>query len=279
MPFPRLRPGVTHSSSSWSLGRKIGAVLAFVIGGVVAGASGIMLFAPETPGAFALAPLPAKEPLALEPVAVVATEAVEAPSVVKSDSLDRCQRTAAAACEDAPKADQAKATPTDGKSVVALAPATTTPVPDDSAKPVAAASPTEASPPVASLPSAAKSPVEAALPAIFMVPRAIASVPQGLTSTMSSKSIPAIFLASRTVASTPHQLVSTALPALASSPRPVVTTTAVALPGPKVADAPEAAAAPTKPRKAARTQHSNQRRYANDYYRPSRQNFFSFFFR
>ena len=250
MPFPRLRPGVSYSSSSWTLGRKIGAVLAFVIGGVAAGASGIMLFAPETPGAFALAPLPAKEPVVLEPVAVVATETVEAPGTVKSDSLERV---------DAPKADQAKSAPNDGKTVVATAPTTA---------------------PVASPPSAAKSPAEAALPAIFMVPRAIASVSPGLTSTLSTKSIPAMFLASRSIASTPHQLVSPALPALAASPRPVVTT-AVALPGPKVAEAPETPAAaptPAKPRKAARTQ-TNHRRYANDYYRPSRQNPFSFFFR
>jgi hypothetical protein len=286
MPFPRLRPGVTYSSSSWSLGRKIGAVLAFVVGGVVAGASGIMLFAPETPGAFALAPPPAKEPVALTPHTVVAADTVEAPSAGKSDSLDRCQRNSAGTCDDGPKADPAAIAP-DRNLAVALAPAAA-PASDDRARPAAAASPTVASTPVAS--PADKSPAEATLPAIFMVPRAIASAAPVLASTVSAKTIPAMFLASRPIASMPHQLVSPALPALAASPKPVVTT-AVALPAPKVA-APKVAevppatapttAAPTtaaKPRKVARTQTTNRRYASDNYYRQPRQNFFSFFFR
>ena len=57
-------------------------------------------------------------------------------------------------------------------------------------------------------------------------------------------------------------------------------TTAVALPAVKVAEEapPAAATTPAKPRKAARPRNQN-RYYANDYYRPSRQNPFSFFFR
>ena len=113
-----------------------------------------------------------------------------------------------------------------------------------------------------------------------MVPRAIASVAPGLASTISAKTIPGMFLASLPIASAPHQLVSPVLPALAAAPKRVVTT-AVALPAPTVAEeAPPAAAKPTpaKPRKAARPRNQN-RHYANDYYRPSRQNPFSFFFR
>ena len=207
MPFPRLRPGVSHSSSSWSLGRKIGAVLAFVIGGVVAGASGMMLFAPETPGAFALAPPPESEPVVLSPVAVVAADVVEATNAGKPGRPDTCQGISAA-CDDAPKADQA---PADGRKAIASAPANA-PNPDDGVKPVAAAMPAAVSP--AAGPSAEKSLVEAALPAIFMVPRAIASVAPGLASTVSAKTVPVMFLASLPIASAPHQLVSRALPAL-----------------------------------------------------------------
>ncbi len=201
MPFPRLRPGVTHSSSSWSLGRKIGAVLAFVIGGVVAGASGMMLFAPETPGAFALAPPPESEPVVLSPVAVVAAEVVEASIASKSDSVDRCQ--GHSACVDVPRADQA---PADDRKAVASAPANA-PTPDDGVKSVAVAMPVAATEMAAS-PPAQKGLHEAAFPAIFMVPRAIASVAPGLASTVSAKSIPAMFVASHPIASAQHQLVS-----------------------------------------------------------------------
>ena len=264
MPFPR--PGV-YSKRSWSLGRKLGAVLAFVVGGAVAGASGIMLFAPETPGAFALAPPPpANEPVIPTVVAVAPADAVTSPSAAKTDSLGPCLR-GSTKCEGEAKSDQPAAASDDRK--LGTVRAATDPAAPEAAKPVAALSAPEIVKPVASTTSPVKVVPEAVFPAIFLAPRAIASVAPTLVTTM-PKAVPSMFLVSRPIASTSYPLTSPALPALAARAKSVVTT-AVALPA--AAETPPAAEQkPVKPRKTAKTQ--NNRR--NDYYH-SRQNFFSFF--
>jgi len=228
----------------------------------VAGASGIMLFAPETPGAFALAPVPPASEPAL-PAAVTVAPALPVPAPGVAERVDGC-RDAAAKCEvelrvEPPTAVPDDRTPADVK--VATAPAH-----GDAAKPA----PEAATPPAGTV---AKSPAETDLHADFLVSRPIASVAPQLAAAFTAATVPAMFLASRQIAATPHPLVSPALPALAARPKPVVTT-AVALPVPTEPPA----AQPAKPRKTQKRQAS--RPYSNDYYyRRQQQNFFPFFFR
>jgi hypothetical protein len=245
------------------LGRKIGAVLAFVVGGAVAGASGIMLFAPETPGAFALAPLPAADDPAIPTVVAVApAETAPAPSAADIKAMNVCLRGSASCEADAEAAPPA--TVLDDRNAAKVQTASA-PVHGEAAKPANA--PDSAKAP--SIPS--KDATEAALQADFTVSRPISSVAPQLATAFTAATIPAAFLASRQIASMPHTLVSPVLPALAARPKPVVTT-AVALPVP--AEPP--AAEPAKPRKT--VHRRNTRRTSNDYYR-RQQNFFPFFFR
>ena len=230
MPFPR--PGATYSRPSWSLGRKIGAVLAFVVGGAVAGASGIMLFAPETPGAFALAPSrSADEPAISTTVAIAPAETAPAPSAADIKAMNVCLR-GSGECEAEVTADPAAAVPGDPRP--------------DSVQTAAAPIQGEATAPKSTTAAAtpSKSAAETALQADFMVSRPIASVAPQLASAFTAATVPAVFLASRQIASIPHVLVSPALPALAARPKPVATT-AVALPVPAE---PPPAAEPPKPR-------------------------------
>lgn len=254
MPFPR--PGVTYSRPSWSLGRKIGAVLAFVVGGVVAGASGIVLFAPETPGAFALGPVSsADEPAIPTALAVAPAAIVPAPSAADIKAMSVCLR-GSDKCEAEVTADPAAAAPGDQRPDIVVRTATA---------PIQG----EATAPKSDTPS--KSASETALQADFMVSRPISSVAPQLATAFTAATVPAVFLASRQIASMPHVLVSPALPALAARPKPVATT-AVALPVP----AEPAAAESPKPQKP--VQRRTTRRSSNDYYR-RQQNFFPFFFR
>lgn len=262
MPFPR--PGVNYSRPSWSLGRKIGAVLAFVVGGAVAGASGIMLFAPETPGAFALANLPAADDPAIPSVVAVApAETAPVPSAADIKAMNVCLRGSASCEADAEAAPPA--TVLDDRSAAKVQTASA-PVQGEAAR--SANAPDSAKP--ANIPS--KDAIDAAMQADFTVSRPISSVAPQLATAFTAATVPAAFLASRQIASMPHTLVSPVLPALAARPKPVVTT-AVALPVPAE---PPPAAEPAKPRKT--VQRRSTRRTSNDYYRRQR-DFFPFFFR
>jgi len=259
MPFPR--PGASYSRPSWSVGRKIGAVVAFVIGGAVAGASGIMLFAPETPGAFALAPLPA----ANQPVFPAAVAVAPAATVQATAAADGCQ---APNCESKAKIEPSAAVSADQKPADT---ATVAPAQGEAAKLMIAAIDPKTEVPAVSAP--AKAPAETDLHADFLVSRPIASVMPQLAVAFTAATVPAVFLAARSIASTPHALVSPALPALAARPKPI-TTTAVALPAPAEEVKP---AQPAKPRKTAQKRPRNN---SQDYYRrQQQQNFFSFFWR
>jgi 5'-nucleotidase len=245
------------------VGRKIGAVVAFVIGGAVAGASGIMLFSPETPGAFALAPVSVtNQPVLPAVVAVAPAASVQA----TAGADDGCR---APACEPKAKSEPFAPVPADQKPADA-GPATA-PAQGESAKPVTAAIDPKPDTPAASTPS--KTPAETDLHADFLVSRPIASVMPQLAVAFTAAAVPAVFLASRPIASTPHALVSPALPALAARPK-AITTTAVALPAPAEEAKP---AQPAKPRKTAQKRPRNN---SQDYYRrQQQQNFFSFFWR
>jgi hypothetical protein len=237
------------------LGRKIGAVLAFVVGGAVAGASGIVLFAPETPGAFALGPVSSvDEPAIPTAVAVAPVATAPAPSAADIKAMSVCLR-GSDKCEAEVTADPAAAVPGDQR-------------PDIVVRTAAAPIQGEATAPKS---DTSKGATEAALQADFMVSRPISSVAPQLATAFTAAAVPAVFLASRQIASMPHVLVSPALPALAARPKPVATT-AVALPVP----AEPAAAEPPKPQKP--VQRRTTRRSSNDYYR-RQQNFFPFFFR
>jgi hypothetical protein len=236
------------------VGRKIGAVLAFVVGGAVAGASGIMLFAPETPGAFALAPLPPRSEPAIPTVVAVVPETTPVPTVGKADGVDTTEA----------KADRPAAVTDDRKPEVVQA--AVTPAQAEAAKPAPAVSAESA----AAASTAAKAATETAMFADFAVGRPIASVAPVLASTITAATVPAMLLATRQIATQSHALVSPALPALAAIRPKSVVTTAVALSAPVEETKP----APAKPRKATRSQNRN---YANDYRR--QQNFFSFFWR
>jgi hypothetical protein len=237
------------------LGRKIGAVLAFVVGGAVAGASGIMLFAPETPGAFALAPLPSGDEPAVH--TTIAAAPAPVPSAADIKAMDVCLR-GSGKCEAEVTADPAAAVP--GERKLDAVRTVSLPVSGQ-------ADPATASPPATSIKTAETAPY-----AEFMVPRQISSVAPQLASAFTAAAVPAVFLASRQISSLPHALVSPTLPALAARPKPVATT-AVALPVPAE---PAPAAEPAKPRKT--VQRRTTRRSSNDYYR-RQQNFFPFFFR
>jgi len=235
------------------LGRKIGAVLAFVVGGVVAGASGFMLFAPETPGAFALAPVTVTDEPAIPTALAVATPA---PSAADIKSMSVCLR-GSGECEVEVTADPAAVVPAGQKPDIVVRTATA-PIQGE-------ANPKSDTP--------SKSATEAALQADFMVSRPIASVAPQLATAFTAATVPAVFLATRQIASLPHVLVSPALPALAARPKPVATT-AVSLPVPAE---PPPAAEPPKPQKP--VQRRTTRRYSNDYHYRRQQNFFPFFFR
>jgi hypothetical protein len=240
---------VAYSRPSWSLGRKIGAVVAFVIGGAVAGASGIMLFSPETPGAFALAPSK-NEPVV--PTVVAAAPVPEvAPSPAEVKALNVCLR-GSPDCEVDAEAAPPETVLDDGNAGKVLA--ATTPVHGEASK------------------------GESAKPGDFMVPRPISSVAPQLALSFTAATVPTMFLASRQIASAPHALVSADLPALAARPKPIVTT-AVSLPAaePPKPEPPKPVAEAPKPRKAVQRRSSN-RHYSRDNYR-RQQNFFSFFWR